>query len=297
MIQTIRELLKGSIDMHAHAGPDVYPRWGDMLDVALEAKEAGMKAIVFKDHHTITADRAYLVNKMVPEFTCVGGIALSHSVGGLNPRAVKIAIELGGKIVWMASPVDVAWMVKQVYERGEAQWAKGLMRTQDPKKGISVLKGGLEGSEILPEVEEILNLIAEANIILDICHLSTREHEIIVDEAKRGGVEKIILTHPNCSAGYTAIEEQKQLVKKGVYMDYAYLPVTPLFDRQDPNEIVNMIKEIGAEHSLLCTDFGQPANPSAVEGMRIFISTLLMKGVSKEEVKKMVQENPAKLLF
>jgi hypothetical protein len=297
MIETVSELLNGAIDIHAHAGPDVYPRGGDMLDVAAEGKGVGMRAIVFKDHHTMTADRAHLVNRMVSGFTCIGGIALSHSVGGLNPRAVKAAIDLGGKIVWLVSPIDAAWMVKQVYENGEAQWAKSLMRTYASEKGISVLKGGLDGSELLPEVEEILNLIAEANIVLDICHLSSKEREITVEAAQGIGVKKIILAHPNCSAGYASIDEQKELVKKGVYMTYAYLPVMPLFDREDPSEIVKMIREVGVEHSLLCTDFGQPVNPSIVEGMRLFISTLLMQGFSKEEVKMMAQENPAKLLF
>jgi predicted metal-dependent phosphotriesterase family hydrolase len=41
---------------------------------------------------------------------------------------------------------------------------------------------------------------------------------------------------------------------------------------------------------------GQPQNPIPVEGMRLFIATLLHHGISPEEVELMVKKNPAALL-
>jgi len=55
-------------------------------------------------------------------------------------------------------------------------------------------------------------------------------------------------------------------------------------------------KAIGAEHSIMSTDLGQSYNPPAPEGMRMFIATLLRKGLEAKEIEMMVKTNPAKLL-
>src|SRR3546814_17841203 len=39
-----------------------------------------------------------------------GGIALNHTVGGLNPYAVELALRMGGRVVWfptLASPAHI----------------------------------------------------------------------------------------------------------------------------------------------------------------------------------------------
>jgi hypothetical protein len=46
----------------------------------------------------------------------------------------------------------------------------------------------------------------------------------------------------------------------------------------------------------MSTDLGQSYNPPAPEGMRMFIATLLRKGLKAEEIETMVKTNPAKLL-
>lgn len=44
------ELLKGAIDVHVHAGPHLKssPRRVDPIEAAIQARDAGMRAIVFK---------------------------------------------------------------------------------------------------------------------------------------------------------------------------------------------------------------------------------------------------------
>jgi hypothetical protein len=53
--------LKGAIDLHFHAGPDIRERKLTYLEAAMQAKEAGMRAILIKSHSTITADIASLI--------------------------------------------------------------------------------------------------------------------------------------------------------------------------------------------------------------------------------------------
>jgi hypothetical protein len=56
-----------------------------------------------------------------------------------------------------------------------------------------------------------------------------------------------------------------------------------------------MIKTIGSERCILSTDLGQPQNPTPVEGMRLFIATMLHHGLTPDEINLMVKKNPAGL--
>lgn len=95
------ELLNGAIDIHIHTKPCAYERPYDDAETAALAKEAGMRAIVVKDHHSPTALRAYYAQKIVPEIEVFGGVVLNLYEGGLNPYIVEAEIMFGAKIVWM----------------------------------------------------------------------------------------------------------------------------------------------------------------------------------------------------
>jgi hypothetical protein len=81
--------LRGLIDFHTHAAPDVFGRAVDDEELASLAAGREMEAVVFKSHVTITADRAWLCRKHVPGVKIFGGVTLNRAVGGLNPQAVE----------------------------------------------------------------------------------------------------------------------------------------------------------------------------------------------------------------
>ena len=56
--KNVLALLEGSIDIHIHSAPDVYPRLLNDVELALSAKENGMRAILVKNHYFETAGRA-----------------------------------------------------------------------------------------------------------------------------------------------------------------------------------------------------------------------------------------------
>jgi hypothetical protein len=88
----------------------------------------------------------------------------------------------------------------------------------------------------------------------------------------------------------------QQLAKAGAYMEFTIIGILPNEFCHHPADLVTIIKSIGAEHCIVSTDLGQPQNPLPVEGMRLFIATLLHHGISPEEVELMVKKNPAALL-
>ncbi len=82
------KLLSGSIDMHLHPGPDVFKCRVDALEAARQAKQAGMKAIVIKNHFYPTAPIAMMVNQLVTDFTVFGSVGLDYAMGGQNAHVV-----------------------------------------------------------------------------------------------------------------------------------------------------------------------------------------------------------------
>lgn len=295
MRERIRDLMRGACDLHIHAGPDIVPRNQDLVEVARCAREVGMKALGIKDHFTNTADRCYIASQLVPGIQLLGGIVLNYAVGGFNPEAVEKAIKLGTKIIWMPS-VDAALTIEKVHVTHETPWLEGLVNRKDPKEGLCIFEGGMDGDKIIPQVKDILKLIAEANVILDTCHLGPRETLSLVKEATEIGVKKIIVCHPNCSVNLMTEDVQRELARLGALLSYSLLPCMPLYDRQDFRDVARMIRAVGSYNAIFFNDFGHFTNPSVVEGMRMFIASLLAMGFEGEEVRAIVSGNYDRLL-
>ena len=96
-LEQSEELLRGAIDIHVHAGPHLRssPRRVDPVQAAEQARDAGMRAIVFMDVFEMSNGTAWLVNRLVPEIETFGGLILNTVYGGMNPRAVKTALAYG----------------------------------------------------------------------------------------------------------------------------------------------------------------------------------------------------------
>ena len=102
MNDLVEEILKGSVDLHVHAGPDPnQERRLDALETARHAYEAEMGGFVLKSHDYLTAPLAYALSRMYPGLLVAGAIALNRAVGGLNPDAVQVAANLDARVVWM----------------------------------------------------------------------------------------------------------------------------------------------------------------------------------------------------
>jgi hypothetical protein len=96
-LELSQDLLHGAIDIHVHAGPHLIssPRRVDPFQAAITARDAGMRAVVFKDVFEMSNGTAWLVNRVVKDFTVFGGLILNTVYGGMNPRAVKTALYYG----------------------------------------------------------------------------------------------------------------------------------------------------------------------------------------------------------
>lgn len=285
----VDELIYGAIDFHIHSSPDVFDRSLSDIEVAQLAEKRGFRAIVLKNHVSSTAARAVLVNAQMTKIKAYGGIVLNKAIGGINPEAViwmhKMSPEYG-KIVWFPT-FDAAYQ-KEI--------------TKDTSKGITILKDG----KLIDDARTILQIIAKENMVLATGHLSPKEIFILVNEAKKLGVKNILITHPlNDEPGLT-VDQMNELAQMGAILELTYLgylsgPNAPLGFLQKANHIsmdkmVQVIKKIGAKNFLLSSDLGQVGNATPPDGIKMFVSLLMEKGISKDEINLMIRTNPGVLL-
>lgn len=276
-LAVLPDFLEGAIDLHVHSAPDVDARRFDDLDLAREAARAGMGGILLKSHQTSTVERAYLVSRVIPQISVYGGIVLNETVGGLNPAAVRVALQLGAKQVWMPTR-SAAHHRRQHYQPG----------------GITILD---KAEQLLPEVADIVDLIANAGCILGTGHLSPQEVLILAKyfHLKRGAA--LLVTHPEWSATYYPIELQKELVTYGnVMFERCFVSTTHRCGHTPFPTIENAIADVGVSTTVLSTDLGQPDTPAPVEGLRTYAERLRATGFSPDDLRQMMQANPQSIL-
>jgi len=296
MNDTIMRLMNGAYDVHLHASPCLTNRRATILELASEARDAGMKGFVVKDHHFSTAPSALMAREAIPEVKTTGGITLCGSVGGINPEAVESTFKLQGKVVWMFS-LESAWMFKQMNSPTFSSAA--IYKQIGVKSGRAGYTIFLDSGELKQEAKEIVSLCKEYGAVLETSHLSPEESIALAKEAKQQKMTKFVVTHANHDATPYTIEEQREFVSLGATIMYcmnSYLS-RPGEPSRDPAELGQFIRAIGVDHVVLGTDFGLYYWPTAIEGIRMTIGTLLDQGFSEDEISRMIKQTPERLYF
>lgn len=285
-------VLEGAVDLHVHIGPDYIPRYGDILRLAKEADSKGMKAIVIKRHLASTVGDAYVANQLGLKVKVFGGIALNWPTGGLNVRTVIATLRSGGKVIWLPT-TDAEYAIKK---GREGHWIRAIVDASSFGKEVEPISILDENGKLKKEVHEILRICKEHDAILASGHISPQECLVLAKESKAIGYDKLEITHPNAWLEDFTMDVLRELASLGATLTLSYGVCSPCSGRQDPKEIVNIIREVGAQSCALITDYGQAHNPSPVEGLRAFYYLLLRFGITQRELDIMTKENPSRLL-
>ena len=280
------DLMKGVIDMHVHTNPDLRLRAYDDFELMEAAIRVGARAIVIKTHQGSTVDRAYLCNRhneivhgKTNDFTMFGGITLNRAVGGINPKAVDVALRMGAKVVWLPT-----------------QSAKNHLEKmkQNASQCVEVVKDGM----IVPELKTILELVRDYDAVLGTAHISPEESFTVVEAARNLGVKKIVITHPEWWVVGMTMEDQIRMVKDyDVILErcYAQNMGGGTYKSNLPDNL-EIIKEAGYKNVMVDTDGGQTENPHWEIEMAEYMQYLLDHGIPEEQVYHMTHTIPADLL-
>ena len=162
--------------------------------------------------------------------------------------------------------------------------------------GYSILD---DKGQLVPEIHRILAVVKQYNMVLASGHMSPAEAFALEKEARRLGINKFVVTHPLDHEFFSEAFSKRDLVllaKNGAFIEFTLIALLSWEFRHDPAEMVDVIKTVGAEHCIMSTDLGQIWNPRPVEGLRMFIVTLVKYGVTEDEINLMTKINPARLL-
>lgn len=316
------ELLRGAIDIHVHAGPHIFssPRRVDPVEAATQARDAGMRAIVFMDVFEMSNGIAWLVNRVVPDFMTYGGLILNTVYGGMNPRAVKTALQYGDGAKFISFGAHSTYF--QASREGRMVDGHfvplGELYPAFAKEELSRAIRIPVDSPPPPELEEILSLIAATpGVYLNTGHVSNEEALRLIDLAIDRGIHRILVA--SSVTKNMSIEQQRMAAASGALIEHtlaAFTHTTPIpkthyyvereyasidegmeaGDHAGVRGVAEQILAVGAEHCIIASDFGVYTLPTPVEGLRSFIACLLDLGLTDADIRSMIVANPVKLL-
>jgi hypothetical protein len=260
----------------------------DMIQIAIDAAKVGMRAIAFKDHWNVSANAAYLTQRYIDSMVergelprrveVYGGAGTCH---GMNVEYIRVGLQYPNfKMIWFPTFTSLGFW------RGAGH----------PEKGGVRLVG--EDGKVLPEVIKIMEMAVEKKVGIGFGHTDFQELLPLAQLAKAIGA-RATLDHPLLELNKLLLDEMKQLADLGVYVGTYCQPMIPSLYQPvaDPVETIRTIQAIGPERCIIGSDFGQVLHMDAVDGMRVFIRALLGYGVKPDQVKVMLQDNPARLMW
>jgi len=295
------EALAGAIDIHVHTHPDTMPRLLTDREAVAQAKAVKMRAVLLKCHTSMTADRAAGAKEAVEGgIEVFGAICLNPAVDGINPAAVEHAINMGVKAVWMPT----LWSDHHVKYVNTSKNKMGYetLGVEFGETGVSIVT---DSGKIKPELIEILEMTADAGIMLATGNVSCEDAHLLLDEANRVGVKKLVVTTVNDHVTNYPLDDLKRMVDyNGAYLEIGHrsLPFPFWWESADPerrkafDDTCKIIRDVGPEHCILSSDSGQLTSASPIECMRMWFELLKVRGFSREETDVMTKVNPAKVL-
>jgi hypothetical protein len=272
--------LIGAIDLHAHFGPDSYDRQWDAFEVVKLAKERGMRGVVLKNHWTESAGLAWLIRKYGTHgIEVFGSVTLDTPVGGVNPMAVRYMADVEGnwgRIVWMPTHDS----------EHEVDYNK------ETRTKAIVSRNG----KLIPEVFEVLDLIKERNLTLATGHVTPEEALMIMTEAKKRGITKIIVTHPLLGEQYTnmSLAQMQEAVKLGGAIEITAGTVSR--DGPGKTRAIEMIKTVGSQNVFVGSDSGLVGTPNHPDALAMAAKALRGAGFTEQDLNRMFKDTPARLV-
>ena len=293
-MSALDRILEGAVDMHCHSGPSPFPRRMDHVEAARMADSVGMRAIVVKSHHHPTVMD---VRAMAPQLADVrtkvfGSIALNSMVGGLNPSAVDLALAMGAKVVWFPT----------ISARRHQEHQQAHPDLKFPKPSVPLRKADVvdildDKGALRPEVPVILRMIAEADAVVAAGHQAPDRIQILLEAARDAGVKRMIVNHPE----YVIAATREQVVKfaeTGALIEHECCMYDDAseFYHWDLAQLKGWIDLVGADRTSIGSDLGQTNNPLPIDSFKKMLGGLHDCGVSETDLRKMVRDNPARLL-
>ena len=278
--------LDGAVDFHMHVG---FGRIDPLAQLKL-ASRAGMRGIVFKISQFPTVEMARIANQAVRDWAeregvrpaeAFGGLVLGAMGGGINLRLARRIIKIGGRVIWL--PVLES---AQHLER-----AVGRSSEDARRKGVYVLAGG----RLIPQVMELIKIVADADVALSLGHLGPEEMMAVAEEIDKAGFKKGFVDHPFNPPLQLSEQNLYDLAQAGLHLNWTMFELSQ-WCGVDPRAMARVTRKVGPDRVTLSTDAFVAVTPDSVEGMRLMVETFRLFGFDDDEMRKMQGLNACRLL-
>lgn len=196
-------------DLHVHSSPSLLPRHGTDAETVAAVRAIGFTTVVLKAHEGSTVERATLAGDGVH-----GGVVLNSPVGGANADAIEVAARLGGRIVWMPTVSSRTHMAGR--RSAELSVHRGF-----ELGAVDVMD---DTGHLRSEWFGVLDAIARHDLLLASGHLSADESVRLFTEARRRGVQRLLMNHPMMAFLHWNDDAGRALQELGVHLELGVLP-------------------------------------------------------------------------
>ena len=156
---------------------------------------------------------------------------------------------------------------------------------------------------LLPETIALIETIARAQIrdssarlALATGHISAEEALLVIREARRQGIDRIVATHPIGPPINMSLAQMKEAAELGAYIEFVANFLTSGRTSLTVKQYYDAIREIGPAHAILSSDGGQANRPFPDDLTAQAAFELQQLGLSGAELRTMMVDNPATLL-
>ena len=290
------ERLQGAVDSHVHCCPHINDRTATAFEATRQAAAAGMKGLGLMDVFANSSGLAALAMRELGHLgvDIFGGIILEPYVGGLSARVVETALDIGYGPGTGARFVSLpCHHTKMVAE------AEGRSPTY-VESCLSIPETGP-----LPDpLPEIMELVGSRDVVFNTGHVTGPECVRAVEEAARRGCRRIL-----CPASYYDPPTVSELVGLGACVEFAFFVMSHAtqigqtmidaekhrFAAVDLEAVAANIEAVGCANVVLSSDSGSYVLPPPVEALREWLVMVASTGVSDDDIRVMVADNPGRL--
>lgn len=269
--------------MHVHAAPDMIERTCDDIDMAYAVAASGMDGAVIKNHYGCTAQGVRDVNKLVGRTALFSSLTLNRYVGGFNPYAVEAALGLGARVIWFPTRHAKNHLAQELD-------ANCTFNASIPLRHANGLNALDEHGKLLPDIIEIIDLIAKADVCLCTGHLSNHEAITLCRTALHRGVRRVVFTHPDFTLNELPLDIQEELARQNVFMEKTLFTVSAGI--VSAKEMLSGVRRIGLSRCFLASDYGMITRPAPWKGMSQWIALAHENGFTDEETGMVVSRVP-----
>jgi microsomal dipeptidase-like Zn-dependent dipeptidase len=146
----------------------------------------------------------------------------------------------------------------------------------------------------------LFDYIGQHNLVLETGHISAKEVLMVVPEARRHGVQHIVITDAMSGPINMTIPQMQEAAKDGALIKFVYAATLGPDARLTVAQYAAAIKAIGPQYCILGTDLGGSPRPfkrpMPPQGLLGFMTALHKEGISVADINMMTKTNPALML-